>query len=329
MYNQPRIPIYARHELLSSHKRNIILTKQITILYKYHSNYYTATMVISSGTGYGYLNQAMGTLSQYPALMVGYAVFTLFMVLIDINQSVSYKLGLQGKSLFEFDLNRISLYVIVHRNLFHWLINTVTLMPLLWKFEPKFGTILTGVTLNLLAVVAAIQYCIVCQILGIHQEDYVIGSSGICFLFFTYNCYMDHFTHPVIHTFRYLGREFKVKALHFPFIVLAICFVLLPDSSFLGHLCGILSGFLLGRGYLKVLYPPSKALLFIEQKLATPISMLTPLVTYYKEEQVMNSRVHGPPSSVVDIEANLPGTIRPSPPPQRTQFELESRVLGS
>lgn len=267
-----------------------------------------------------YFKQALGTLSQYPALMVGYAVFMFLVWAIDFHHSLVEKLALSSSSLYEFDLNRISLYVIVHLDFFHWLVNTVSLMPLLWKFEPKFGTITTGVTLNLLAVVTALQFCIICRIFNYSLK--VVGSSGIVFLLFTYNCYMDHFAHPVVATYRYLGREFKVRALHFPFIMLMVCFVLLPHSSFLGHLCGILSGFILGKGYLKVLYPPPKAILFIEKKLAVPIAKLAPLVTYYKEEQVMGSRVHGPPSMVVDIEANLPGT-------QRSQFELESRVLGT
>lgn len=56
-------------------------------------------------------------------------------------------------------------------------------------FETRNGTIHTGVTLNLLTVIAALQYCIVGLIF--YPNTGVIGLSGIAFLLMSYMAYHE------------------------------------------------------------------------------------------------------------------------------------------
>jgi len=52
-----------------------------------------------------------------------------------------------------------------------------------------------------------------------------------------------------------------------PFVMVLFVSVLVPNTSFLGHICGLAFGYGWGLGYLKFLAPPEKALRWIEGKL--------------------------------------------------------------
>ncbi|KAG9647068.1 hypothetical protein KCV04_g3019, partial [Aureobasidium melanogenum] len=52
-----------------------------------------------------------------------------------------------------------------------------------------------------------------------------------------------------------------------PLIVNLFVAVLIPNTSFLGHLCGLAIGYLWGLGYIKFLVPNEKILRWIEGKL--------------------------------------------------------------
>lgn len=49
--------------------------------------------------------------------------------------------------------------------------------------------------------------------------------------------------------------------------LLLVVEVLVPSSSFLGHVCGLVVGYAYGLDYLKFLAPPDKALRWVEGKL--------------------------------------------------------------
>jgi membrane associated rhomboid family serine protease len=271
----------------------------------------------------------LATITQYPALTVGLSVFTFLLLVIDLcsNQALSQKFSLYPNAPFEFDLNRLSFYLLFHRGFTHWLLNVVGLFSPLAIFERTNGTVFTGVTLNVLAVTAGLQFCIVGKLL--YPNTQVIGLSGVVFLFMSFMAYKEHHTTPVIYTFKYQGSEVSIPTLYSPFIFLIVCMVLIPGSSFWGHLAGISSGYLLALGYIKFLYPPLKAILFIERKLQTPINALRSLVVYYKEEEAIEQRgVSYNPLLSSDPESAL-NDIPVTTGARTNSFAGEGQVLGA
>ena len=59
----------------------------------------------------------------------------------------------------------------------------------------------------------------------------------------------------------------KIPTWTTPLIANLFTAVLLPNTSFIGHLCGCAVGFLWGFGYIRFLAPPEKILRFVEGKL--------------------------------------------------------------
>lgn len=232
----------------------------------------------------------LSTISQYPALTVGLSIFTFVLLLIDLgtNHSLAHKFSLSPLAPIKFDLNRLSFYLLFHQGLIHWALNVAGLFTPLSIFEQSHGTVYTGITLNLLAVTAALQYSLVGLLFFPHTH--VIGLSGIVFSFFTFFAYKEHLSKPVIYTFKLLGREYSIPTLYSPLVALLVTFLLFPGSSFFGHLAGISSGYLLALDKLKILYPPSKIILWIEDKLSGAIGLLDGIVIYYREDESAENR---------------------------------------
>lgn len=270
----------------------------------------------------------IATITQYPALTVGLSIFTFLLLVIDLcfNQALSQKFSLHPNAPFEFDLNRLSFYLLFHRGFIHWLLNVIGLFTPLAIFERTHGTVFTGVTLNLLAVTAGLQFCVLGKIL--YPNTHVIGLSGIVFLFMSFMAYKEHHSTPVIYTFKFQGSEMSIPTLYSPFIVLIVCMVLIPGSSFWGHLAGISSGYLLALGYIKFLYPPLKVILFIERKLKAPIHLLRSLVVYYREEDAVEQRGVGyNPILSTDAESSPNNVV--STGARTNTFAGDGQVLGS
>lgn len=269
----------------------------------------------------------LSTISHYPALSIGLSVFTFLLLIIDLstNQALSQKFSLHPNAPFELDFNRLSFYLLFHRSFFHWLLNMVALFTPLAIFERTHGTVYTGVTLNVLAATAGLQFCLLGKL--IFPSTHVVGLSGVVFLFMSYTAYKEHEHKPVIYTFKFQGREVSIPTLYSPFILLLVCTILLPGSSFWGHLAGISSGYLLALNYFRVLYPPLKVILFIESKLCKPISLLGGVVVYYDEENAINQRgVSYNPLLSTDAEA---AGIEPQVHPAPSTFNGGGHVLGN
>lgn len=264
-------------------------------------------------------------LKDYPALTVGLPLFTLLLLIIDtiFSGKLKHVFGLDPFAPFRLDLNKISFYVVIHNGFFHWLINTVALFAPMYHFERAHGTVYTGITLNLLAVTAALQYCIVGMVL--YRHTHVIGLSGIIFLFLTYFSVKEHEFKPVAFS---LGPNYNLPTKYSPFVSLILCAILIPGSSFFGHLAGISSGYLLAYGKLAVLYPPVKAILFIESKI--PLKrLLAPLVEFISEEDGIELRnVSYLPFLSQDSEAHA-ATTATDVPTQAHSYTGGTHVLGN
>lgn len=61
--------------------------------------------------------------------------------------------------------------------------------------------------------------------------------------------------------------DFKIPTWITPFVMVLFVSFLVPNTSFLGHVCGLIFGYGWGLGYLKFLAPPEWALRWIEGKL--------------------------------------------------------------
>lgn len=121
-----------------------------------------------------------------------------------------------------------------------------------------------------------------------------------------------------------------------PFIILVVTAVILPGSSFLGHLLGLCAGFLMAMGHLKfMIEPPSKVVLWIESKLAFLIALIPPQIRYIKEIDAIEIRKNsaiapgatGASASGLplhEIVSPIPVSAVPSSP-----FSGPGKVLGS
>lgn len=263
---------------------------------------------------------SLSKLQEYPALTVGLVIFTFLLLVYDVSLdfSLSYKFALYPDAPLSFDLNRLSFYLLFHQGLFHWALNIASLVFPLALFEQKHGTIHTGITLNLLAVITGLQFCIVGHFL--YPETHVIGLSGVVFSFISYIAFNEHKYNPILYQFKVASYDVDVPTLYGPFIYLIVTSIIFPGSAFFGHLFGITTGFMLGAGYIKPLYPPVKIVLFIEDKLARPIAKLNQIVHWVHEKDAQSSR------SVVyePLLSTDPEAPRPSNP-----FPGEGNVLSS
>lgn len=265
-------------------------------------------------------------LKNYPALTVGIVPFTFVLLVIDGLTSgwLSHKFSLDPLAPFRLDLNKLSFYLLYHQNLIHWLINNFCLVPLLSTFERTHGTVHTGITLNLLAMATALQYCFVGLIF--YRHTHVIGLSGIVFLFASYFAVKEHEFHPVLYRTTINNTEYKLLTKYSPFVSLILCAIIFPGSSFFGHLFGITSGYLLAYNKLQIIYPPLSIILKIEDKLSGLIGFLDNIVNFVKELDAISLRtVPYQPTYGVDIESmNSSHHEQPT-----TSFGGQGHVLGS
>lgn len=230
--------------------------------------------------------EAVQRLHDTPALSVGILIFAIGFYLAFPADSTA--LVLYPDSPIKLNLKALSFYIFMHANWMHLLVSLISLFPLLSAYEKRNGTIRTGVTLNLLAVVTGLIYCF--PGLFLYPQDGVAGLLGIVFSLLTYFCCKEHTTTPVILLFKVAGSDVLVPTEYFPFVNLFFIAIFIPSTSFFGHLAGIGAGYLLALNYLDLLFPPLRVLLFIENKLAPGIEKLKLLVNFVSEEDAVVTR---------------------------------------
>ena len=234
------------------------------------------------------------TLKGYPALTVGLPIFTFALLVLDLGSGhyLAHKFSLYPGAVFELDLNRLSFYLLFHTSIVHWLVNIVSLTPLLCLYERRHGTIHTGVTLNLVAVVTGLLYSLVGSV--VCPNTHVIGLSGVVFSFIAYVAYKERHTTPNIYRFQHAavmsGTEIQIPILAAPFLYLIVTTIVFPASSVWGHFCSILAGFLFGLELLKFMFPPLKAVIYIEGKVEPLIALINRLVTFVRETDAIHQR---------------------------------------
>ncbi|GMM35144.1 putative rhomboid protease [Saccharomycopsis crataegensis] len=223
---------------------------------------------------------------KFAALASGLSVFLVLIFFVSFFTGINDAIALNPKSLFYFNLGRLSNYPLGHLSLLHLILNVVALYGPLARFEMVHGTVYTGIVLNVLAMATAIPFCIVGIVL--FRDVHVIGASGWVFSFAAYFAYRESLNVPV---FR-INSNFAVPTLYTPVLFLVVITILMPGSSFWGHLFGLIAGYLLGFGYLdKFIQPPTKKVVpFIESKVDFLIRLIPSQFLYLKEEATATSR---------------------------------------
>ncbi|KFZ22657.1 hypothetical protein V502_02859 [Pseudogymnoascus sp. VKM F-4520 (FW-2644)] len=193
-------------------------------------------------------------------------------------------------------LYRTNTFPLIHANLFHAFLNTIALVPLLERFETEHGT-LTSLLLFFgpLSTIPAIIY-VVLERGVLRGNTAVLGASLWVFLLLGMEAIKTYRTNP----------HFKVGTVQVPTwttpLVLAVFIsVLVKNTSFLGHLCGLAVGYLFGLGYLKFLAPPEKILRWVEGKM----NLLGRLPHYVSVDQKTYGRFGVLPVSTPDPESGI------------------------
>ncbi|KAI5863589.1 hypothetical protein GGS23DRAFT_596100 [Durotheca rogersii] len=157
---------------------------------------------------------------------------------------------------------RANTFPLIHLNFFHALFNILSLTPLLERFEHEFGT-LTSLALFFgpLTTIPALVYVLVEKLI-LRGNTAVMGASIWVFLLLGMEAIRTYKTNPHL-----VIGTYHVPTWTTPLMLVLVVEALVPNTSFVGHLCGVITGYLFGLGYLKFLSPPEKALRWVEGRL--------------------------------------------------------------
>ncbi|GKT63745.1 rhomboid protein 2 [Colletotrichum tofieldiae] len=202
---------------------------------------------------------------------------------------------------------RMNTFPFIHKNLIHAVMNLLALAPLMERFEAEFGT-LTSISLFIgpLTTIPALLYVLIERFLFKGNVG-VMGASIWVFLLLGMEAIRTYKTNPQLTIATY-----SIPTWTMPLILILVVTALVPGTSLLGHLCGVLVGYLckehrnylaetwlanlefpVGLGYLKFLSPPEKALRWVESKL----NLLGRLPHYVSVDQKTYGRFGVLPSS--------------------------------
>ena len=163
----------------------------------------------------------------------------------------------------------LNAYPLVHESLVHLLFNVLVLHHTLSEFEVTHGSLHTAIILNTLGAVTGIAYTITEYILvqlGLANEAIldtaILGSSGWVFAFITAHCCLKSISSPTTNIY----ASYNIPTLLVPLFYLAVSAILVPSSSFLGHLISIILGVLIFKDFFSMItIPPFQVLDRIER----------------------------------------------------------------
>ncbi|KAI1147486.1 Gaa1-like protein [Nemania diffusa] len=194
---------------------------------------------------------------------------------------------------------RVNAFPLIHQNLLHAIFNILALAPLLERFETEFGT-LTSLALFFgpLTTIPAIVYVLLERfVLGGNVA--VMGASLWVFLLLGMEGVRTYKTNPYL----VIGTH-HVPTWTTPLIMVLVVEALIPGTSFLGHLCGVGTGYLFGLGYLKFLAPPE----WILREIETRLNLLGRLPHYVSVDQKTYGRFGVLPTNAPSSSSTTPMT---------------------
>lgn len=159
-------------------------------------------------------------------------------------------------------MHRLNTYPLLHLNFAHFILNIIALLPLLERFESEHGTLVTlALFSGPFATLPGALYILIEKYLWRHDTA-VAGASVWGFLLLASEAIKMWRAHPC---FDIAG--IKISTWTYPCFVCLVISVLVPDSSFTGHVCALIIGYLWGLGYIKFLVPSERILRWVEGKL--------------------------------------------------------------
>ncbi|KAI9852535.1 MAG: putative rhomboid protease [Thelocarpon superellum] len=207
----------------------------------------------------------------------------------------------------EIDLTttyRLNTYPLVHANFFHALLGILSLAPLLERFEAEHGTLLSvAFFFGPLSTLPGALY-LLCERVILRRNASIMGAGVWVFLLLAVESIKTFKSNP-----HFTLASYQIPTWTTPLVLTIFTTVLLPNTSFLGHLCGVAVGYLFGLGYLKFLAPPEKVLRWIEGKL----NLLGRLPHYVSVDQKTYGRYGVLPSTTAPAEAGIPLNFVPPP----------------
>ncbi|QPG72822.1 hypothetical protein FOA43_000124 [Brettanomyces nanus] len=213
-------------------------------------------------------------------------VLTIFYIASLFNDNLVEKMCLFPDALFSLpEFPRLNTYPLVHAGFLHIFFNLVSLWAPMAQFETLNGTFHTALVLSALSLVTAISYCL----LGFYffPDTSVLGCSGWVFSFIAYFSYVNSLQHKTI---RFFGR-FDIPTITVPFVFLGFVFLMVPNSSFVGHLLGIIAGFVMAKGFLVPLTVlPMDLISKVEVAAHKLIELIPHQLHYIRESDVKNGR---------------------------------------
>lgn len=157
---------------------------------------------------------------------------------------------------------RLNTYPLLHASIFHLLLNVLALTPLLERFEAEHGTIVTFLLFTgPFGLLPGGLYTVLERFI-FRQNSSAVGSSVWVFLLLANEGMKTYRANPY---FEIQGA--KIPTWTSPLALALVMHFLIPQTSLLGHLCGLSVGYLWGLGYIRFLAPPDKILRWIEGKL--------------------------------------------------------------
>ncbi|XP_047315392.1 rhomboid-like protein 15 isoform X2 [Impatiens glandulifera] len=156
-----------------------------------------------------------------------------------------------------FQVYRIYTAILFHGSLIHVLFNMMALVPLGSELERIMGSVRFLYLIILLATTNAIFHLFIALVVAhnpLYSNEYLlnecaIGFSGVLFSMIVIETSLSGAQH------RSVFGLFNIPAKWYPWILLAIFQLLMTNVSFLGHLCGILSGFAYTYGLFNFIIP--------------------------------------------------------------------------
>ena len=155
---------------------------------------------------------------------------------------------------YKSEWHRLVTSAFFHGGLVHIGFNMLSLLTLGPAVEKIFGTFRFVLYILLCAVLSNFLYVVVCLAAAflLHDPSWLyynsVGYSGLLFAFASIESFLS-----LSPTRNFFGCE--VPSRYYPFVMLFGIQIMMPNISFLGHLCGLLFGIFYVFGMLEVFLP--------------------------------------------------------------------------
>jgi GPI-anchor transamidase subunit GAA1 len=140
--------------------------------------------------------------------------------------------------IFSGGMYRLNTFVFVHLGFFHMLFNLICLVPLMERFEAEFGTLVSlALFMGPLATIPAGLYLLI-EYWILRGDTEVVGSSIWIFMLLAAESIKTWKQNPYLTV-----ADVKIPTWIWPIVLCIVTSILIPGTSFLGHVCGLVTGY--------------------------------------------------------------------------------------